>query len=73
MNIVNDRFLFTFNFEQVRAKPTRSVRELIPLFDNIIASLDYEIVLLDYPILRGCPPYQAGLNGDVRFILSHKK
>jgi hypothetical protein len=76
MNMVKDRFFFTFNFMSVSNRPTKSISEMIILFDDIIKSLDYEIVLLDYPSLRGVPEdlltTWAHVNGHVRFILMHK-
>jgi len=74
MNIVKQQFLFTFNFNQIKNKP--NVPELIPLFDNMLKSSNYEIVLVDYPVQRGVLQRQiddsAFINGHVRFILSHK-
>ena len=76
MNIVRHQFLFTFNFDAIRNKPNTPSSELILLFNNMLNSLNYEIVLLDYPYLRGISErkiFSAGfLNGHVRFILSHK-
>ena len=77
MNIVKDRFLFTFNFQWLRNKPDVNSKELISLFDDIINSLDYEIILIDYPELRGFEELimskSAFINGHVRFILAHKE
>ena len=77
MNIVKDRFLFTFNFGSMRNTPPVKSKELIPLFDDIIKSLGYEIILLDYPELRGFEEMimsnSAFINGHVRFILAHKE
>ena len=79
MNIVKKQFLFTFNFNMITNKPTENLTELQLLFDNILKSSNYEIVLLDYPILRGVYIPVRGklnnwgnINGHVRFILSHK-
>lgn len=77
MNIVKDRFLFTFNFGVITNKPDVPLPELILLFDEIIKSLNYKIILLDYPYLRSTPDiadstYHWGhINGHVRFILEH--
>jgi hypothetical protein len=78
MNIVKKHFLFTFNFNMIKNVPAHSSHEnLIPKFDQLLQSLDYDIVLLDYPCLRGIPnnklSHWAHTNGHVRFILSHKK
>ena len=76
MNIVKDRFLFTFNFAAMRNTPPVKSKELIPLFDDIIKSLSYEIILLDYPELRGFEEILSNstcINGHVRFILAHKE
>jgi hypothetical protein len=77
MNLVNDRFLFTFNFNLIKVKPTDNIPKLILLFDDVLKSSNYQIELLDYPFLRGIAndganfwPY-AQVNGHVRFILSH--
>jgi hypothetical protein len=77
MNIVTDRFLFTFNFQQVRNKPAISTTELVYEFKKIIDSLDYSIILFDSPLLRGVSEENMNnltyINGTVRFILEHKK
>jgi hypothetical protein len=76
MNIVNDRFLFTFNFNVIRNKPNLPVPELILLFDEFINASGYKIILLDYPYLRNITDSMAVnewtyINGHVRFILQH--
>ena len=77
MNIVQHQFLFTFNFNVIRNKPTSTLSELIVLFDAILAASKYKIVLLDYPSLRGISEHDLNnwshMNGHVRFILSHKE
>ena len=76
MNIVKQQFLFTINLGRITNKPNAASSELTPLFDNMLKSLNYEIVLVDYPIQRGVSERQlndwAYVNGHVRFILSHK-
>jgi len=61
----------------MRNTPPVKSKELIPLFDDIIKSLGYEIILLDYPELRGFEEMimsnSAFINGHVRFILAHKE
>lgn len=77
MNIVQHQFLFTFNFNVIKNKPKTTLSELIVLFNDILASSKYKIVLLDYPSLRGIPEHRLSnltyINGHVRFILSHKE
>jgi hypothetical protein len=75
MNIVKKRFLFTFNFNVIKNSPN-GLEDQIKDFDEIIRSLNYEIVLIDYPFLRGINEEKntgwAHLNGNVRFILQHR-
>lgn len=73
MNIVRDRFLFTFNFGVFTNKPDVPLPELILLFDDILNSVGYKIILLDYPYLRNIPNVAdwGHINGHVRFILEH--
>jgi hypothetical protein len=79
MNMVNDRFLFTFNFAMIHQTPSSDRMVVIKLFDDIIKSLDYNIILIDYPDLNPTASEKNiefswdGINGDVRFILEHKK
>lgn len=77
MNIVNKQFLFTFKFDMFTNKPQGSYEKLISEFDQILKSLNYDVVLLDYPSERGIPMtalnHWTHLNGHVRFILSHKE
>jgi hypothetical protein len=77
MNIVRRQFLFTFNFNVIRNKPTSTLPELIVRFDDILRSSKYKIELLDYPSLRGISEDALSnwshMNGHVRFILSHKE
>lgn len=80
MDIVKDRFLFTFNFNSMLDRPEPDLPKLIGLFDDILKSLDYNIILVDYPSLRGEYGFSndipekhqwSHVNGHVRFILSH--
>jgi hypothetical protein len=61
----------------MRNTPHVNSKELITLFDDIIKSLGYEIILIDYPELRGVKELDmfnsAFINGHVRFILAHKE
>lgn len=76
MNIVKDQFLFSFNFKMIANKPNLPMEQLILLFDNMLEKSGYNIVLLDYPVLRGIKPdkinHWTHINGHVRFILQHK-
>jgi hypothetical protein len=71
MNLVKQQFLFTFNFFHFQNAPD----SVISKFDHVLQSLDYNIELLDYPVLRGVPEHEINkwkhINGNVRFILSH--
>lgn len=85
MNIVKKQFLFTFNFNRIRNKPaahtllsrTRRNSFVESEFEKILKSLDYNIVLLDYPAQRGISVRAldnwAYMNGHARFMLSHKE
>jgi hypothetical protein len=82
MNMVKDRFLFTFNFSMINHKPELSGVALISKFNDLIGSLDYEIILADYPLMHGISESgplnwgnwmnYSGINGHARFILAHK-
>jgi hypothetical protein len=76
MNIVKDRFLFTFNFSMISNKPNVPMTQLIALFDEFINASNYNIILLDYPVLRGITQEKVNkwsyINGTVRFILEHR-
>jgi hypothetical protein len=61
MNIVQDRFLFTFNFFMLDNKPTPfdnkpmpigGIQPLESLFNQIILNTGYKIILIDYPSQR---------------------
>lgn len=77
MNIVKDQFLFTLNFNSIKNKPNVPLNKLIELFDQILHSSAYKIILLDYPSLRGTSEEKlnewAYMNGHVRFILQHQQ
>jgi hypothetical protein len=77
MNIVKDKFLFTFNFDIISDKPQTGVFEQINEFRKIIDSLEYDVILFDVPILRGVDMNimyrHLAINGTVRFILQHRK
>jgi hypothetical protein len=76
MNIVKDKFLFTFNFNILSDKPQTTVFEQIKEFRKIIDSLEYDVILFDVPILRGVDMNimlrHLHINGTVRFILKHQ-
>ena len=76
MNMVKHQFLFTFNFDKISNKPAVPLPAMIALFDDILDSLKYEIVMVDYPFQRGATLVKLNawsyMNGHVRFILSHK-
>jgi len=76
MNVVKDRFLFTFNFDIISNKPKVPMAQLIALFDDFMTTSGYKIILLDYPVLRGILEKKinnfAHANGTVRFILEHQ-
>lgn len=77
MNIVKDRFLFTLLFTRITDKPTEIISNLVVLFDEILESMNYDVILKDYPSLRGLSDDHirefGHCNGHVRFILSHTK
>jgi hypothetical protein len=76
MDIVKYRLLATFNFQVISDKPTENRAEFIPIFTEMLKSLPYKIVMLDYPELRGISSEDmhewSGINGSVRFILEHQ-
>ena len=76
MNIVKDQFVFTFNFNAIKNIPKKPLPELILLFDDVLKQSNYDIKLLDYPLLRGVSELSLSnwchVNGHVRFILAHK-
>lgn len=76
MNIVKNKFLFTFNFSVLSNVPDVSIEEQVELFFIKISKLNYNIDLFDSPALRGYADNMAlqysSINGTVRFILSKK-
>lgn len=81
MDIVQDKFLFTFNFNVIQHKPSEDFSELFLIFVNILKTMEYDIVLLDCPRQRGFPvdihvdksKQWSHINGTVRVILAHKE
>jgi hypothetical protein len=77
MNIVNDRFLFTFNFASMNNLPTNDMFKNIVDFRKILDESNYSLVMFDTPILRKTEKLKienwSHINGTVRFILEHKK
>ena len=78
MNLVSDRFLFTFNFNVMTGVPKMSPLDLILSFNKIINSLNYNVVMVDYPLLREVyktfdTKSYGHLNGHARFMLEHKR
>jgi hypothetical protein len=72
MAIVNDRFLFTANFEQIYDKPDSSYDDLLVKLKTRLLDIGYKIILYDSPRFRGrewTRGYFAS-NGSVRFILA---
>ena len=76
MNIVKDRFLFSFNFHQLRNKPAVSHAEQVELFYDMVKATGFEILLFDNPVARDESldkiEHWFYNNGTVRFILGHK-
>ena len=75
MNIVNDKFLFTFNFAQIKNSPVVPLIEKIELFKEVLQSTAYNLIMFDSPLHRGIDQQTVKLiqpiNGTVRFILQH--
>lgn len=73
MNIVKERFLFTFNFNVMSNVPKLSMMSRVEQFREKLDRAPYEILLFDAPCLRGIDELQmtnwAHQNGAVRFIL----
>jgi len=69
MNMVQDRFLFTFNFSVVSNLPVpiEELKTLESLFDQIILNSGYKIILVDYPSQRPRSLIKK-LNNDSRII-----
>lgn len=77
MNIVRDRFLFTFNFDKFHKKPDISDHELILELKTMLEHTPYEVLMFDCPFYRGYSFQDtanslAFINGSVRFILAHQ-
>jgi hypothetical protein len=76
MNIVKDKFLFTFNLEWFGNMPSKSHRELVEDLYGILENSQYNIFMFDYPVERNVDLHAtknwAFSNGDIRFILEHK-
>ena len=89
MGMVNDRFLFTGPLPRIKNRPGAHLsteenhESLVEHFTDLLNSLGYNIVLLDYPSHRGVPdwkvpwhdttPFMSPPHGNARFILEHKK
>jgi hypothetical protein len=75
MNIVNDKFLFTFNFNMMQNVPLVHMIEKIKIFKEILQSTKYNLIMFDSPLHRGITEENinnfAYINGTVRFILQH--
>lgn len=73
MNIVKDRFLFTFNFTAMKDVPKMPLQNLCQEFVDRIKRTEYNLVMFDAPIFRGVGEIKisnwACINGTVRFIL----
>jgi len=77
MDMVTDRFLFTINCLVIQGRIETKLNNGIDYINDILASLPYKVMMLDYPVLRGYSTEivnnNAGFNGHVRFILEHRK
>jgi hypothetical protein len=79
MEIVKDRFLITLNFSIFDRYTSVLLNYLdkVKSLNDILSSLPYNIVMLDYPIQRGYSlediTNNHGVNGHVRFILEHRR
>lgn len=73
MNIVKERFLFTFNFVVMNDVPNVPMEQQILEFHSVLTKLPYKIIMFDAPLLRGIPEKKvrgwAFINGTVRFML----
>lgn len=73
MNIVQSRFLFTFNFAKFSNVPKLPPIDTIVAFCRKLKNTGYKIILFDAPVMRGVPlikvEHWAYTNGTVRFIL----
>jgi hypothetical protein len=77
MNIVNDKFLFTFNLDAMKTSPSVNISAKIKMFKKILESTAYNLIMFDSPLHRGLNDIQLKrtqvFNGTVRFILQHPK
>jgi len=80
MNVVYDRFLFTFNFDRLdeHSKDSNltfgSIDEKTSYIECIIDKLPYNLIMLDYTNFNPDDMYhtfEKMANGHVRFILGH--
>lgn len=75
MNIVKDKFLFTFNFNVMTDQPLVPTTEKIKIFKEILQSTTYNLIMFDSPLHREVSEENinnfAHINGTVRFILQH--
>lgn len=75
MNIVRERFLFTFNFNSMTNLPTSTMSDRVREFYSRLTKMNYKIIMFDAPVLRGIDEKLinnwAHVNGTVRFILEH--
>lgn len=73
MNIVQKRFLFTFNPLAMKDVPFKTMSEQVKEFHSILTTLDYNIMMFDAPLLRGISEQDlnqwSAINGSIRFIL----
>jgi hypothetical protein len=73
MNIVNDKFLFTFNLNMITDGPVCPTIEKIKMFKEILQSTTYNLIMFDSPLHRGITEENLSgfhrINGTVRFIL----
>ena len=76
MNIVRDRFLFTFNFDALDDAPQIDLADQISEFYTMLHELPYDLVMFDSPLHRGVAPEHirnfAFINGTVRFVLQRR-
>lgn len=80
MNVVTDRFLFTFNFDRLDEHSKESAiqfntsQEKVQYIEKTLTDLPYKVVMLDYAELDKTDMYhtfEQMCNGHVRFILEH--
>ena len=81
MNIVSDRFLFTFNFDRLNEHSSTDTTissltdiEKVKYIKDILNALPYGIIMLDYANFKNndmCHTFEKICNGHIRFILEH--